>query len=169
MSSDIELSRLALEVAAVLRARHQQLVTAESCTGGWGGKTLTEVSGSSTWYLGGVVSYSNALKMSLLGVQSPTLAAHGAVSAETAREMALGALERLGATFALSVTGVAGPEGGTPQKPVGLVWFAWAWRSGEQVLVEVTHEHFAGDRDAIRRCAVARALQGVLDMARHDA
>lgn len=164
MTSDAELSRQAAELASSLRARNQQLVTAESCTGGWVGKVLTEIPGSSAWYLGGVVSYSNALKASLLGVQSGTLAAHGAVSRETALEMALGAVARLGGTCALSVTGVAGPDGGTAEKPVGLVWFGWAFGTS----VHVAHERFSGDRDTIRRLAVARALRGMLEIvARH--
>ena len=165
MHSDSDLSRLAAELAGELRARQHRLVTAESCTGGWVAKVLTEIPGSSAWYLGGVVSYSNALKSSLLGVQSGTLAAHGAVSAETAREMATGAVTRLDATCALSVTGIAGPEGGTVEKPVGLVWFGWAIEQGGQLLTRVAQEHFAGDRDLVRRHAVARALQGMVELA----
>lgn len=168
MPSDTDLTRLAIELARALRARNQQLVTAESCTGGWVGKVLTEIPGSSTWYLGGVVSYSNTLKTSLLGVRSSTLAAHGAVSAETAREMAVGALMRFDATFAVSVTGIAGPDGGTPEKPVGLVWFGWASKSAEGVVADVACERFSGDRDAIRRLAVARALRGTLERAMRD-
>ena len=167
-TSDADLNRLATDLASVLRARDQQLVTAESCTGGWVGKVLTEIPGSSAWYRGGVVSYSNELKSSLLDVQPATLAAHGAVSPETAREMAIGAISRLGGTCALSVTGVAGPDGGTADKPVGLVWFGWVLKRGAGIVEDVARECFAGDRDAIRRAAVARALQGMLDLAARD-
>jgi nicotinamide-nucleotide amidase len=162
MQSDLELRALAVELAERLGSRGHTLVTAESCTGGWVGKVLTDIAGSSAWYRGGVVSYSNELKMALLGVRAETLATHGAVSAETAREMALGALERLGGTHALAVTGIAGPDGGTPTKPVGLVWFGWVWRDGREVRAMVAEERFAGDREAIRRLAVARSLRGVL-------
>lgn len=168
MPSDSDLSRLALDLAAVLRAREHRLVTAESCTGGWVGKVLTEIPGSSSWYVGGVVSYSNALKSALLGVQSATLAVHGAVSAETAREMAIGAIARLGGTCAVSVTGIAGPDGGTAEKPVGLVWFGWAICNSGGDRACVVRECFAGDRDTIRRAAVARALQGLLEFAARD-
>src|SRR5690606_28348448 len=114
MISDVELAALATKVGAHLRDVEQRLVTAESCTGGWVGKALTDVPRSSDWYLGGVVAYSNTLKQSLLGVLPSTLAAHGAVSEEVAREMAIGALETLGGQVALSITGVAGPDGGQP-------------------------------------------------------
>jgi nicotinamide-nucleotide amidase len=168
MHSDLELKTLAAQVADRLRPRGHTLVTAESCTGGWVGKVLTELPGSSAWYLGGVVSYSNALKAALLDVQNETLATYGAVSAETAGEMAVGALKRLGATYSLAVTGIAGPDGGTPDKPVGLVWFGWASNAGDEVRVQVTSEQFTGDRDAVRRAAVARALRGVLELAERD-
>lgn len=168
MHTDPELSRLAAEAGALLRAQGQTLVTAESCTGGWVGKALTEIPGSSAWYLGGVVSYSNALKSSLLGVQTETLAAHGAVSVQTVREMALGVLRRCGGTRSLAVTGIAGPDGGTTDKPVGLVWFGWAWSTPAGAQVEVASERFAGDRDAVRRAAVARALQGLIALTGHN-
>jgi nicotinamide-nucleotide amidase len=164
MTGDAELNGLARELAKVLGTRSLQLATAESCTGGWVGKVLTEIPGSSSWYLGGIVSYSNALKTTLLGVQPGTLETHGAVSPETAREMAIGAIERCGGTCGLSVTGVAGPDGGTAQKPVGLVWFGWAVKRGEQIAVHTAQERFAGDRDAVRRQAVARALRGMTDI-----
>ncbi|HAL92724.1 MAG TPA: hypothetical protein DCM68_06845, partial [Verrucomicrobia bacterium] len=107
------------KIAAALLARHQTLATAESCTGGLVGAALTSLPGSSAWYFGGIVAYSNALKPRLLGVPAETLAAHGAVSPETARAMAEGARKKCKADFALSVTGIAGPDGGTPEKPVG--------------------------------------------------
>lgn len=157
--NDEELLRLATHVGAQLREQEQRLVTAESCTGGWLGKALTDIAGSSAWYLGGVVAYSNTLKQSLLGVHASTLAAHGAVSEAAAREMAVGALETLGGHIAIAVTGIAGPDGAMPGKPVGTVWFAWAWREGSEIETRVALETFTGDREAVRRQTVARALQ----------
>jgi len=162
MITDAQLSSLSTKVGAQLLENERRLVTAESCTGGWIGKVLTDAAGSSAWYLGGVVSYSNTLKQALLGVHSTTLAAHGAVSEATAREMAIGALETLGGHIAVAVTGIAGPQGGQPGKPVGTVWFAWAWRADDDIETRVAHEQFAGDREAIRRAAVERALAEVL-------
>jgi nicotinamide-nucleotide amidase len=161
MIADAELLGLSERVGARLRQRQLRIVTAESCSGGWIGKVLTDISGSSTWYLGGVVSYSNALKESLLGVRAATLAAYGAVSEATAREMASGALERLGGDIAVAVTGVAGPDGGTADKPVGTVWFAWAWRAGGKLHTRSARECFPGDREAVRRATVERALAEV--------
>lgn len=157
--NDEELLRLATHVGAQLREQEQRLVTAESCTGGWLGKALTDIAGSSAWYLGGVVAYSNTLKQSLLGVHASTLATHGAVSEAAAREMAVGALETLGGHIAIAVTGIAGPDGAMPGKPVGTVWFAWAWREGSEIETRVALETFTGDREAVRRQTVARALQ----------
>lgn len=164
MISDAKLLALSEQVGAWLRQRNLRMVTAESCTGGWIGKTLTDIAGSSVWYLGGVVSYSNALKESLLGVRPATLAAHGAVSEQTAREMAIGALGNLGGDIALAVTGIAGPEGGSTEKPVGTVWFAWAWRAGSDVDTRIVRERFAGNREAVRRASVERALTEVLTL-----
>jgi nicotinamide-nucleotide amidase len=164
MTTDDELLKLAIRVGAHLRDAERRLVTAESCTGGWVGKTLTDVAGSSDWYLGGVVAYSNTLKQSLLGVLPSTLAAHGAVSEATAREMAIGALETFGGQIAVSVTGIAGPGGEQPGKPAGTVWFGWAWREGDEIETRVAQEVFAGDREAVRRQSVARALQEVLTL-----
>jgi nicotinamide-nucleotide amidase len=158
MPSDAELQTLAVRTGALLLDNEQRLVTAESCTGGWIGKVLTDVPGSSAWYLGGAVVYSNALKQALLGVHKSTLATHGAVSEHAAREMAIGALETLGGNIALAVTGIAGPDGGQPGKPVGTVWFGWAWRADGEIETRVALETFAGDREAVRRQTVARAL-----------
>lgn len=163
-TTDADLTRLAIRVGAQLIDAEQRLVTAESCTGGWIGKVLTDIPGSSRWYLGGVVSYSNTLKQSLLGVLPSTLAAHGAVSEATAREMAIGALETLGGRIAVSVTGIAGPDGGQPGKPVGTVWFGWAWYDGEQIETRVAMEVFSGDREAVRRQTVAKALNELLQL-----
>jgi nicotinamide-nucleotide amidase len=162
MNTDAELQKLSEQVGAKLLAARRLLVTAESCTGGWIGKVLTDISGSSSWYLGGAISYSNALKESLLGVKAETLAAHGAVSDATAREMAAGALVRFGGDIAIAVTGIAGPNGGTPDKPVGTVWFAWAVRDSSEV--RTLREVFSGDRDQVRRATVHRALTEVLSL-----
>lgn len=162
MPTDAELFHLSAEVGALLLQTKRRLVTAESCTGGWIGKILTDVPASSGWYLGGAVVYSNDLKQSLLGVSSATLSAHGAVSEATAREMALGALKALGGEVAVSVTGIAGPKGGQPDKPVGTVWFAWAWRDGASLEHRVAVEQFSGDRESVRRQTVARAFTGLL-------
>ena len=159
MTTDDELMRLATLAGADLLDAEKRLVTAESCTGGWVAKLLTDIAGSSGWYDGGVVAYSNQLKQSLLGVRPSTLASHGAVSEATAREMAIGALETLGGHIALAVTGIAGPAGAQPGKPVGTVWFAWAWREGGEIEMRVALETFSGDREAIRRQAVARSLR----------
>jgi len=159
MIIDAELQRLAVHAGAYLADAERRLVTAESCTGGWVAKALTDVPGSSNWFLGGVVAYSNTLKQSLLGVLPSTLTAHGAVSENTAREMAIGALETLGGDVAAAVTGIAGPDGGQPGKPGGTVWFAWAWREADQIETRVALETFPGDREAVRRSAVERSLR----------
>jgi nicotinamide-nucleotide amidase len=153
------MDELAKRVGERLKARRATVVTAESCTGGWVAQAITSVDGSSTWFDRGFVTYSNDAKRELLGVGAETLAGHGAVSEETAREMARGALERSGATLAVSVTGIAGPGGGTPQKPVGTVCFAWA--RGADVTSET--RRFSGDRESVRRQSVIRALEGVLE------
>jgi nicotinamide-nucleotide amidase len=162
MITDAQLSSLSVKVGAHLLDGERRLVTAESCTGGWIAKTLTDTPESSAWYLGGVVAYSNTLKQALLGVLPSTLAAHGAVSEAAAREMAIGALETLGGHLAVAVTGIAGPSGGQPGKPVGTVWFAWAWHVDGEIGTRVAHETFPGDREAIRRATVERALSEVL-------
>lgn len=164
MASDDELFKLAAKVGHVLVDSKRRLVTAESCTGGWVGKALTDVPGSSAWFLGGVVSYDNRLKQSLLGVSEETLAIHGAVSDATVREMALGALERIGGDLALAVSGIAGPDGGQPGKPVGTVWFGWAWRHGQAVHHRTRLKIIEGGREEVRRRSVITALNGVLEL-----
>lgn len=166
MTTDDDLMRLATHVGADLLDAERRLVTAESCTGGWVAKLLTDIAGSSAWYDGGVVVYSNVLKQSLLGVRPSTLASHGAVSEATAREMAVGALETLGGHISLSVTGIAGPAGAQPGKPVGTVWFGWAWKEGNEIETRVAMETFSGDREAIRRQSVARALRELSQLQR---
>lgn len=156
---DARLEQLARAVGDVLERRGQRLTAAESCTGGWIAKTVTDVAGSSGWFDRSVVTYSNAAKQELLGIDSRLLERHGAVSEDVVRAMAEAALERSGADVAVAVSGVAGPDGGSQSKPVGLVWFGWALRSG---FVISRPERFPGDRDAVRRAAVGTALEGVL-------
>ena len=153
------MDELARKVGARLKAAGAQLVTAESCTGGWVAQAVTAIAGSSAWFERGFVTYSNAAKQELLGVARQTLEAHGAVSEQTAREMARGALAHSRGSIALAVTGVAGPGGGTPGKPVGMVCFAWA--DGKKLRSETCR--FSGDRDSVRRQSVIRALEGVLE------
>lgn len=157
-----ELERLAGKVAATLLARGEWLAAAESCTGGWVAQTLTAIAGSSAWFDRGFVTYSNAAKSEMLGVPEATLARHGAVSEATARAMAQGALAHSRADWTLAITGIAGPSGGSPDKPVGTVCFAWASREGG-CLAET--RHFAGDRAAVREQSVAHALRGLLALA----
>ncbi|HLT91471.1 MAG TPA: nicotinamide-nucleotide amidohydrolase family protein [Woeseiaceae bacterium] len=139
------------------------LATAESCTGGWIAKAITDVPGSSAVLGYGIVSYSNDAKESLLGVRAGTLAEHGAVSEAVVREMAEGVLALSGADYAVAVSGIAGPGGGTPDKPVGTVWFAWARVSGGRPAVEAAVHRLDGDRDAVRRGSVLLALEGLRD------
>lgn len=149
----------AVGLGRALQRRGWKVATAESCTGGMVGAAITDVAGSSDWFDRGFVTYSNAAKVEMLGVAVATLAAHGAVSEVTAREMAAGALARSAADLAVAVTGVAGPAGGSPAKPVGTVCFAWAVRGG--AVVSATR-CFAGDRAAVREAAVAAALEGLV-------
>lgn len=157
--TDAELKILAEQVAEVALQRSLMVVTAESCTGGWIAKTLTDLPGSSAWFDAGVVTYSYGAKEALLGVSPGTLERTGAVSEETALEMVCGALARFGAGVAVAVTGIAGPSGGTAEKPVGTVWISWKRRGG---YAYATLFQFDGDRDAVRRQTVAAALSGVL-------
>ncbi len=157
---DASLNTLAALVGARLKAGGLMLTSAESCTGGWVAQVVTSVSGSSEWFDRGFVTYSNPAKRDMLGVRDETLVTHGSVSEPTAREMAAGALERSRAGIALAITGVAGPTGGSPDKPVGTVCFAWAL-SGHPAESET--RRFDGDRDAVRRQSVIRALQGLLE------
>src|SRR6185312_7277884 len=156
--TDESLHALAQTLAEALTQRREMLVSAESCTGGWIAKVLTDLPGSSAWFECGVVAYSYEAKEALLGVNAHTLEEHGAVSEETAVEMVSGALARFGATIAVAVTGIAGPSGGTPDKPVGTVWIAWKRRGG---YAHAELFHFAGDREAVRRRTVAAALAGL--------
>jgi nicotinamide-nucleotide amidase len=163
MADDKELFALSERVGRKLRAAGWRLATAESCTGGWVAKACTDIAGSSQWFECGFVTYSNAAKVRDIGVSERTLANHGAVSEATVREMAAGALRVSGADIAVAISGIAGPDGGTPAKPVGTVWFAVAWRRGSDVVVTAETQLFAGDREAVRRGSVERALRLILD------
>jgi nicotinamide-nucleotide amidase len=159
---DDRLLKLAREVGMWLAARDEKLATAESCTAGWIAKAVTDVAGSSEWFIAGIASYSDDAKTRLLDVPEKLLQAEGAVSQAVVEAMAKGALERTGADRAVAVSGIAGPAGGTPEKPVGMVWFAWARRDEDEVLMKTRLEHFQGDREGIRRQTVGRALTGVM-------
>ena len=154
------ITALARQLGEGCRLRGRVLALAESCTAGGVCEAITRIPGSSAWLDRGFVTYSNEAKVDLLGVRADTLATFGAVSAETAREMVLGALRASRADTAAAVTGIAGPDGGSAEKPVGLVWFAWCLRGGT---ARVEERRFQGDRDTIRRLSVETTLQGLLE------
>jgi nicotinamide-nucleotide amidase len=162
LPDDDVLHALATEVGAALQARHLMLATAESCTGGWIAKMITDIPGCSAWFDCGIAAYSYEAKQALLGVRPETLTEHGAVSRETVLEMVSGALVTSGASIAVAVTGIAGPTGGLPGKPVGTVWIGWKRRGGYP---QAELFHFDGDRDAVRRQTVGAALQGLRELA----
>jgi nicotinamide-nucleotide amidase len=161
-SDDARLRELAAKVGSHLLASRRRLVTSESCTGGWIGKVLTDIAGSSAWFLGGAIVYSNELKQRSLGVPAETLAKHGAVSEAVVHAMAEGALTRLGSDIAIAVSGVAGPDGGTREKPVGTVCFAWSCGNAGRIDTTTHRQVFTGDREQVRRQTVACALERVL-------
>lgn len=152
---------LARKVGDRLKSARAMVATAESCTGGWAAQALTAVPGSSEWFERGFVTYSNDAKREMLGVGADTLARYGAVSEETVREMALGALASSRAGLSVAISGVAGPTGGTAAKPVGTICLAWAMRDGA---IRSETRHFTGDRESIRRQSVVRALEGMLEL-----
>jgi nicotinamide-nucleotide amidase len=160
-TSDAGLQRLAEQLGARLKDQHLTLCTAESCTGGWIAKTVTDAAGSSAWFDCGMAAYSYEAKQALLGVRPETLMQFGAVSKETVLEMVSGALITSSAGLAVAVTGIAGPGGGLPDKPVGTVWIGWK-RRGHYPKAEVFH--FDGDREAVRRQTVAVALKGLIEL-----
>lgn len=162
--SDAHLQSLVSDLADAMIANQQRLVTAESCTGGWLAKCCTDLAGSSAWFLYGIISYSNDSKQRLLNVSAQTLSTFGAVSEQTAAEMAVGALKAPEASLSVAITGIAGPSGGSPDKPVGTVCFAWSDRTG--TVTTATH-HFSGNRDSVRRAAVATAIEGLLNCQHH--
>ena len=161
MIRDYVLEGLGARVGSALRARQRVLAVAESCTGGWIAKVITDVPGSSGWFDRGFITYSNTAKLELLGVPETILLAQGAVSAETVAAMATGTLAQARADVAVAVSGVAGPDGGSADKPVGTVYLAWLQRDQA---VRVERRQFAGDRDTVRRQTVIAALQGLLDV-----
>lgn len=156
---DDERLAASVRVGKALQVRGLMLVTAESCTGGGIAETITAAAGSSAWFDRGFVTYSNAAKQQVLGVSGCTLAEHGAVSEQTVREMAKGALERSNAGLAVAVSGVAGPAGGSEAKPVGTVWLAYAL-TGHEVVARC--HLFSGGRAEVRRSAVVAALEGII-------
>jgi nicotinamide-nucleotide amidase len=162
-NADQDLARLTARVGRHLLGTRRRVATAESCTGGWIAKALTDIAGSSQWVIEGFVTYSNEAKLRTLGVPRAVLAANGAVSEAVARAMAIGALQRSGAQVSVAVTGIAGPGGAVPGKPVGTVWLAWAAQRGQRVQVTTELRHFRGDREAVRRKTVRAALAGLLD------
>jgi nicotinamide-nucleotide amidase len=161
MADHESIRKLSEALVSELTASGKAVATAESCTGGWVAKAITDIAGSSAVFGYGVVSYANGAKESIIGVQNKTLEEHGSVSPQVVEEMAKGTLRLSGADIAVAVSGVAGPGGGSEEKPVGMVWFAWAVRDGTNALVDTQCEHFTGDRELIREAAVAYALQGV--------
>lgn len=170
---DAALLRLANQLGETLKARGLMLALAESCTGGMAAQYVTAIAGSSNWFDSGFITYSNAAKQTLLGVKEQTLSQYGAVSEQTAHEMALGALQHSQADIAVSITGIAGPDGGTETKPVGMVCFGFALKINQpqnqtsvQTNIQVTTRtmHFTGNRDAIRRQSVAKALDALITL-----
>lgn len=157
--ADSVLYQLAEEVGVALKKRKLMLATAESCTGGWIAEAVTMVPGSSDWFERGFVTYTYISKREMLGVKENTLGKHGAVAEEVVREMVEGALARSHAQVAVAVSGVAGPTGGTPDKPVGMVCFAWGMKNREP---RSETRRYSGDREAVRRQSVEHALKGVL-------
>ena len=163
MNDGDTINTLAVALVEELIAANRRVATAESCTGGWIAKAITDVAGSSACFAYGIVSYSDDAKSALLGVSPDTLSAHGAVSEPVVREMAAGVLELSGADLTVAVSGIAGPDGGSEEKPVGTVWFGWQGGAGNASSARV---RFEGDRDAVRRQTVITALQGLREQLR---
>lgn len=157
----MDFETIARQLGATCQARGLRIATAESCTGGWIAKAITDIAGSSAWFERGFITYSNPAKNEQLGVPAELIDAEGAVSEATVRAMAAGALARSATTLVVAVTGIAGPEGGSPQKPVGTVWFGFAINGVTEAYCRV----FSGDREAVRRAAVQEALTGLQRMA----
>ncbi|MFZ5466366.1 MAG: nicotinamide-nucleotide amidase [Pseudomonadota bacterium] len=161
MNYEEQIGELSRRLGALLAERGMTMAAAESCTGGWLAKAVTDVAGSSGWFDRGFVTYSNAAKEDMLGVTWQTLQDHGAVSEATVRAMAIGALANSVADVSVSISGIAGPGGATPTKPVGTVWMAWSRRHGDTV---TRHFMFEGDREAVRAQAVIAACEGMMAM-----
>ncbi|HEY3487570.1 MAG TPA: CinA family protein [Gammaproteobacteria bacterium] len=160
--NDNALYQLALKTGTALWDQRHLLATAESCTGGWIAKAITDIPGSSRWFERGFITYSNQAKSEQLGVNPRLIEKYGAVSAEVVEAMAAGALKYSTADIAVAVSGIAGPDGGSPEKPAGTVWFAWTLRGQSKVYSE--HQYFSGDREQVRRAAVAKGLAGILEI-----
>ena len=163
MAENDPIHTLAKALVDELAAANKAVSTAESCTGGWISKAITDIPGSSVVFGYGIVCYSNGAKESMLGVKNQTLDEHGSVSEPAVTEMAEGVINLSGSDLAVAVSGIAGPSGGTEEIPIGTVWFAWAVRDQGKLRVEANCEHFDGDRALVRELTVAHALQGVLD------
>ncbi len=161
MPEDPTINELATRLVGELNRKNKAVATAESCTGGWIAKALTDVAGSSGCFGYGIVSYSNGAKESMLDVKSRTLAEHGAVSEPVVREMAQGTLRLSGADIAVAVSGIAGPDGGSDDKPVGTVWFAWSIRGPGGVTTDTHLRRFEGNRESIRMQTVIHGLHGI--------
>lgn len=166
MTDEARIDELAQRVVGALTAAGMTVTTAESCTGGWIAKSITDVPGSSAVFAYGVVSYSNGAKESLLGVDSQMLADNGAVSEMAVEAMAEGALRLSGADLSVAVSGIAGPDGGSDEKPVGTVWFGWSKLSGDTLTTDTDLQRFDGDRHAVRAQTVIHALRGIQDRLR---
>jgi len=164
--TDTELGSLASELGAALKARGWQVACAESCTGGWIAKTLTDLPGSSGWFGWGYVAYANEAKVRALGVEMELLEEHGAVSEPVVRALAEGVKRISGAELAVAVSGVAGPDGGSEEKPVGTVWFAWATRNKDKPEIDAERRFLKGDREQVRAQAVIISLQGIRERIR---
>ncbi|MBJ6138539.1 CinA family protein [Marinobacter litoralis] len=162
-ASDQALQHAGNELAKLLESQGRTMATAESCTGGWVAKVLTDRAGSSAYFMAGLVTYSNDAKQSILGVEASALDEHGAVSEAVVRQMVSGAMKTVGVDVAVATSGIAGPGGGSDAKPVGTVWFAWGAGDGR---TEASVKRFDGDRDQVRRQAVLYALQGVTEFLR---
>lgn len=161
MYDDPSLLNLSQQLGIALSEKGFMLASAESCTGGWIGQAVTSVAGSSAWYDRGFITYTNRAKQQMLGVQTATLEQFGAVSEQTAQEMAAGAMNKSDAQVVVAVTGIAGPAGGSKEKPVGMVCLAWAYKHG---LARSATHFFSGDREAIRRQSVVAALLGIINL-----
>ncbi|MES9853471.1 MAG: nicotinamide-nucleotide amidase [Candidatus Thiodiazotropha sp. L084R] len=162
-SSEIP-KELTQQLAQLLRQKAYRMVVAESCTGGWLAKVLTDLPGSSTWFDRGYVTYSNQAKQAMLGVNQQTLDQCGAVSLETVREMTRGAIHESGAEVAVAISGIAGPGGGSDEKPVGTVCFSFLISGSEAILDQI---RFKGDRDQVRRQSVVYALERLIEKLKH--
>ncbi|HFU0690376.1 TPA: nicotinamide-nucleotide amidase [Morganella morganii] len=162
MHDEQALTRRSTQLGSYLLEAGLSVTTAESCTGGWIAKVITDIAGSSAYFQRGFVTYSNDAKHSMIGVSEQSLSAFGAVSEAVVREMAAGALDTAGADLAVSVSGIAGPDGGSDEKPVGTVWFGWAWREKTGIKTAARCWCFPGDRNTVRCQAVLKGLDGLI-------